>query len=365
MKISLRARGTLWRSIGFVLGFFAVPFLAAAAPKQHDKPIGGVREQVRRAARELANHPKREEYTASPYQPSLIVARIKALESQGAWDSLCAELTGLPDGELELFEDEIRYPEHARRMGCAQALLARIDAHWTAAKARLDEVHPAVGDQDPIPSLPSRAIPVDFAKDNIFTDGGLRPGQIVITFDDGPHPTRTPRILRILATAGIKANFFQIGRNAATHSAVARQVFDAGHPVGSHTFSHPNLAALAEPHAEIEIESGDSAVALALGKKPGELAFFRFPYGAKSPAEQKFVRDRGDTTFFWNMDSLDWRLRDPHKLFQNILAELDRAKGGILLMHDIQEQTVIVLPHLLRELKERGFETAHFVPAGR
>ena len=97
--------------------------------------------------------------------------------------------------------------------------------------------------------------------------------------------------------------------------------------------------------------------------RSAELPFFRFPYGAKTPAEQGFVEHRGNTTFFWNMDSQDWRIRDPHKLFLNVLAELDRAKHGIILFHDIHEQTVIVLPHVLAELRARGMTPVVFVAA--
>jgi peptidoglycan/xylan/chitin deacetylase (PgdA/CDA1 family) len=123
------------------------------------------------------------------------------------------------------------------------------------------------------------------------------------------------------------------------------------------------MARLDERHAEVEMESGDASVSLALGLKPGEVPFFRFPYGAKTPLEQGFVQRRGNTTFGWNMDSQDWRIRDPHKLFLNVLAELDRAQHGIILFHDIHEQTVIVLPHVLAELRARGMRAVVFVPA--
>ena len=184
---------------------------------------------------------------------------------------------------------------------------------------------------------------VDTIKGPILHDGDLPPGEIALTFDDGPHATRTPRVLQILATARIKATFFQIGRNAAAHPDVARLVLAGGHTVGSHTFSHPNMSRLAEPHAEVEMESGDASVSAALGLRPGELPFFRFPYGANTKPEQTFVQRHGNTTVFWNMDSQDWKIRDPHKLFLNVLAELDRAQQGIILFHDIHEQTVIVL----------------------
>src|SRR5258708_156781 len=348
--------------VGALIFLFELVVMAACTP--HSRPVGGTREQVRRAADELAIHTRRVDYSACPYQPRLIVARIRALESQHAWNTLCGELAQLPDAELELFEDEIRKPEHAQRMGCAGDLLARIDAHGRADAGRLDQARAGpAGEEAAVPLLPSKAIRVGTGRDEVLVDGGLGLRQIAITFDDGPHPTRTPRILSILAAAGIKANFFQIGRNAAAYPAVARLVMDAKHPVGSHTYSHPDLVSLSEAHAELEIETGDSAVASAVGLKPGKLPFFRFPYGSKSARELRFVRSRGDTTLFWNMDSLDWRLRDPHNLFLNLLAELDRAQRGILLLHDIQEQTVIVVPHFLRELKERGYETVYFVPA--
>jgi peptidoglycan/xylan/chitin deacetylase (PgdA/CDA1 family) len=75
------------------------------------------------------------------------------------------------------------------------------------------------------------------------------------------------------------------------------------------------------------------------------------------------VRKQGKTTFFWNMDSLDWQIRDPHKLFLNVLQQLDRHDRGIILFHDIHEQTVIVLPHVLQELAARHLKTVVFVPA--
>ena len=134
--------------------------------------------------------------------------------------------------------------------------------------------------------------------------------------------------------------------------------------MGSHTFTHADLPKVTEPHAETEIETGEAAVTLALGLPPGHLPFFRFPYGAKTPAELAFVTRRGNSTFFWNMDSEDWRTRDPHKLFLHVLDQIDRAGRGIILFHDIHEQTVIVLPHVLSELAARHVKTVVFVPTG-
>jgi peptidoglycan/xylan/chitin deacetylase (PgdA/CDA1 family) len=341
-----------------------VLMLLAAAPAPAARPrseVGTVRHQVRRAKKELETHADQRDYRASPYHPTEIVERIHAMESDAAWGELCAELALLPDEELELFEDEIRKPEHTRHMTCAPALLRRIDAYWRAAAQRLGQAHPLVA---PGGKLGVRVVEVDVSTDHVFTGVDLPAGQIAMTFDDGPHPTRTPRVLQILAAAGVKATFFEIGRNAAAHPEVSRQVVAAGHSVGSHTFSHADLPDVTEPHAETEIESGEASVSLALGLPPGHLPFFRFPYGAKTPAELAFVNHRGNTTFFWNMDSEDWRTRDPHKLFVHVLEEIDRAGHGIILFHDIHEQTVIVLPHVLAELAARHIQPVVFVAKG-
>lgn len=338
----------------------AATVVAAPAPRPEAR-LGTIAQQVRRAKRELQGQRGLGEYHASPYHPTAIVERIHALESAAGWAELCSAFEGLPDDELELFEDEIRKPEHQARLACAAVLLHRIDGYWRAAAGRLDQAHPL---STAPAKLESVSIPVDVSQDGVFVDGLLAKGQIAITFDDGPHPTRTARVLAILAAAGVRAAFFEIGRNAAAHPEIAREVAAAGHVVGSHTFSHPDLGKLSERHAESEIEAGEASVSLALGRPPAQVPFFRFPYGAKTTTEQTFVQRRGNSTFFWNMDSQDWKIRDPHQLFLNVLAQLDRAQRGIILFHDIHEQTVIVLPHLLDELRVRGFKTVVFVPSG-
>jgi peptidoglycan/xylan/chitin deacetylase (PgdA/CDA1 family) len=341
-----------------MLARLVMTVLFAAAPPP--AALGTLHHQVRRAKHELDTQKDFGAYRASPYHPTEIVERIHAMESDAAWGELCAELAQLPDDELELFEDEIRKPEHARRMSCAAALLRRTDAYWKAAEKQLGQAHPLAA---PI-KLESVPVPIDVSREHVLNGVDLPAGEVALTFDDGPHATRTPRNLAILAAAGVKATFFEIGRNAAAHPEISRQVAAAGHPVGSHTFTHANLPTIPEAHAETEVESGEAAVTLALGLPPGHLPYFRFPYGAKTPAEQAFVSGRGNTTFFWNMDSEDWRIRDPHKLFVNVLAQIDHAGHGIILFHDIHEQTVIVLPHVLAELAARHVRTVVYVPTG-
>src|SRR5215471_7659156 len=145
--------------------------LPAAAPT---RPLGTIRQQVRRAKAELDAHPTLDTYHQSPYQPTEIVERIHALADDHAWAELCSELAQLPDDELELFEDEIRKPEHGRRLPCSPALLARIEAYWKAAERRLTAAHP-LGVPTALPSAP---VLVDTSQDLVFHDGKLAPGQI-------------------------------------------------------------------------------------------------------------------------------------------------------------------------------------------
>ena len=327
----------------------------APSPAEGTEPLAV---KLRKARPALQAAPDHETYRASPYHPSEVIERIHSLGQARAWNELCQELSSLPDEDLELFEDEIQRPEHARAMPCARTLSWRVDAYWRAAKIRFAATHPS----PKLERLDTLEMPVDVARHDVITGSHLPDGTVALTFDDGPNPTRTPAVLTILAAAGVRATFFEIGRNAANYPEVSKQVSAAGHHVGSHTFSHPHLPSVTEAHAESEINAGAASVALAVGSPLDRLAFFRFPYGAKTPTEQSFVAREGRTTFFWNMDSEDWRLRDPHALFRKILAELDREHHGIILFHDIHEQTVIVLPSVLAELAARHVKVVFFTP---
>lgn len=330
---------------------------AKAVADDQNKPAS-LHDDVRATAPALRASATLADYQTSRVSPAEIVERIHVLESRAAWIGLCTELSQLADSELELFEDEIRKSAHARYLPCHDKLVKRLTAHWSTATQRLASAHPFPVQVSP---MTSEIRVMDATKEQVITDGHLSMGEIALTFDDGPHPTRTPRILQILANAGIKANFFEIGRNAVAHPEIAKMVVTAGHIVGSHTWSHPDLKNMEARHAETEIDSGEASVALALGNTT-PLSFFRFPYGSNTATEQRFVQHRGYTTFFWNMDSQDWKIRDPHKLFLNVLAQLDHAGRGIILFHDIHEQTVIVLPHVIAELRARNFKTVLFIP---
>jgi peptidoglycan/xylan/chitin deacetylase (PgdA/CDA1 family) len=211
----------------------------------------------------------------------------------------------------------------------------------------------------------SRIVEVDTSGGPIFgrTARGqdfLADGEIVLTFDDGPSRAHTRAVLKALADECTKATFFMVGRMAVADPAMVREVAAQGHTVGSHTWSHAKLSALSADKAEQEVELGLSAVAGAL---EGTAApFFRFPYLRPNAGAVEYLKTRDIASFTIDVDSRDFRSRDPEEVRKNVLTQLAGRHKGILLFHDIQPSTAHALPALLAELKKRGFKVVHMVP---
>ena len=192
----------------------------------------------------------------------------------------------------------------------------------------------------------------------------LREKEVVLTFDDGPWPENTPAVLRALADQCLKATFFEIGEHAIWHPEITKEVIAAGHTVGSHTWSHKDLAknpyARDLERAKEEIEMGASAVHLAAG---GPIApFFRFPDLQHPPQMLSYLAERGIATFSTDIDSFDFKLHKPDAVVKSIMTKLEKRGKGIILMHDFQRSTAEAMPELLRLLKAGGYKVVHMVP---
>ena len=194
----------------------------------------------------------------------------------------------------------------------------------------------------------------------------LARNEVVLTFDDGPWPGSTERVLDALKHECVKATFFLIGRNAAAHPALARRELAEGHTVASHTFSHPLLERMPAAAAESEIDRGIAAVDVALhGSVEAAPAtpFFRFPGFASSPALLDALARRGIVVFGADLWASDWNRVSPAQELKLVLGRLEQAGGGIVLLHDTKLQTAAMLPEFLRALKARGYRIVHVVPA--
>ena len=194
----------------------------------------------------------------------------------------------------------------------------------------------------------------------------LAPKEVVLTFDDGPWPGPTARVLDALKHECVRATFFLLGRNAAAAPALAKRELAEGHTIAHHSFSHPLLGHMSLAAAEAEIDRGIAAVDRAAygdsSAKP-RTPFFRFPGFASSPALLARMQARGIVVFGADLWASDWNPMSPAQELALTLARLDAAHGGIVLFHDTKAQTAAMLPAFLRALHARGFHVVHVVPA--
>ncbi len=206
----------------------------------------------------------------------------------------------------------------------------------------------------------SRTVEIDtsdgpgFGFENFKQHDFLQPGEVVLTFDDGPWPHNTPAVLAALAANCTKAVFFPIGEHSMWSPEILRQVAAAGHTIGSHTWSHKDLAKLSPQDGKDEIEKGISAVHWALGGSAAP--FFRFPALSHAPAMVTYLGQRNIAIFSADMDSLDYRIRKPDQVIASVLTKLKKNGKGIVLMHDFQRATAEAAPELLRQLKAGGYK---------
>jgi len=193
----------------------------------------------------------------------------------------------------------------------------------------------------------------------------LGPKEVVLTFDDGPAPPMTLRVLEILQSECVKATFFLIGRNARAFSAIVQQIANDGHTVANHTQNHP-FATMSPGRGIQEIENGYRSITAALessGRKPAP--FFRFPGLKTTPALESYLRGRGISAMSTDFLADDWYRRiTPEGVLIKAISRLEaRGGSGMLLLHDVKPGTALILPQLLKELKERGYSIVHMVPA--
>ena len=182
----------------------------------------------------------------------------------------------------------------------------------------------------------------------------LRPGEVVLTFDDGPWPRNTPAVLAALAAQCTKALFFPIGKHSMWHPEILKQVAAAGHTIGSHTWSHADLSKKSLQEAKDEIEKGISAVNWALGAPPSP--FFRFPALRHPPEAVTYLGERNIGIFSTDFDSFDFKMRKPEQVVQSVMTKLKKFGKGIALMHDFQHATADATAELLKQLKAGGYK---------
>ena len=170
-----------------------------------------------------------------------------------------------------------------------------------------------------------------------------------LTFDDGPHQTRTPAQLDILADRDLKATFFVVGARARQQSSLLDRMVGEGHRIGNHSYSHARLTTLTRDAVRREIEMTDAVIAPYVG--PDKL--FRPPYGATDASIECEARDQGYRTVLWTLETEDWR-QPPINWSQRSLDQLNGPAPSVVLMHDTFRATLDQIQGFLAQLQSRA-----------
>ena len=192
----------------------------------------------------------------------------------------------------------------------------------------------------------------------------LNDHEVVLTFDDGPLPKHTRPILETLAAECVKATFFIVGRMATAYPEALREVYAAGHTIGTHTQNHPlGMNKMPTEKAEAEIAQGIASTSAALGNPDAVAPFVRIPGLRRSPVIESYLASKDLMAWSADFPADDWHHISSAKVVQTALSRLEAKGRGILLLHDIQQRTQDALPVILRELKARGYRIVHVVPS--
>jgi peptidoglycan/xylan/chitin deacetylase (PgdA/CDA1 family) len=175
---------------------------------------------------------------------------------------------------------------------------------------------------------------------------------LAMTFDDGPHPSLTPRLLDLLKERNIKATFFVVGSNAKAYPQIIRRIIAEGHEIGNHTYTHCSLPSRSDDQIRKELNDSKNAISAATDYSP---QLVRPPYGAiNARIKQLMYSEFGYSTIMWSVDPQDWR-RPGSAVVTSRLVNGARP-GAIMLAHDIHPGTITAMPSMFDQLLAKGYQ---------
>lgn len=208
-----------------------------------------------------------------------------------------------------------------------------------------------------VPSAPAPPRGRAARSEAVITRGPAWTGAIALTFDDGPHPTLTPRLLEILKAEGVPATFFLLGDRVRLYPEVAARIAAQGFEIGNHSFTHADATMQTDDEIRAEVERTQTLIHEATGRRP---TLYRPPYGKHNDALFAVLHEESMTVVNWSVDPRDWQRGETSESIR------DRILGGahpgaIVLLHDIHKRSVDAVPEIIAGLRAQGFT---FVTAG-
>jgi peptidoglycan/xylan/chitin deacetylase (PgdA/CDA1 family) len=179
-----------------------------------------------------------------------------------------------------------------------------------------------------------------------------RPRQVRLTFDDGPNPATTPRLLDQLKKFGIKATFFVVGQNIANEQgfAIIKRIAEEGHQIGNHSYSHPDLTELNSAEIEQEIKHTEKHI----GTLDNGIKLFRPPYGFHNAVVDQAIKALEYKLVLWNVNSLDWRKHYQNRRWvSHVSKQIEaRQQDCTVLAHDVHPSTILHFPELVAAIRK-------------
>lgn len=305
-----------------------------------------------------------QEWHRTGYLPSDVIHSVREMAriekrtevKPRAAKKFCRAIQELSDADLTLFHVAIE--DSGSLLPCREALLGRISTFWEAKKATVAKV-----DLDSISQNTRESeVRVDTGVGQAVGESDIPAGHWVLSFSDGPHPSRTDRILLTLAAGNWPSNFFFTGERTQRLAGIVRSAADLGHVIGSQGYRPESLMHMTLKEASRSIGRGIQQVGSQVGVQPH---LFRFPFGLATPSLHDFVAEHGMRTMDWTLDSLDWKIRDPNELREHLVGEMLKRDRGVVILHDTLEQTALALPGILADLRKHGIQPAVVVPNTR
>ncbi|MCB0349710.1 MAG: polysaccharide deacetylase family protein [Bdellovibrionales bacterium] len=294
------------------------------------------------------------------YQAEITEVKAALMSAQVSENDRCQALNSLSDEELINFYDDVTSNTLQKLSKCRSVLKAKLDEYIDLKIDKLRRSYLQIAerkltqcsDRKSATFGPEVDYFVDPEKSEILYGDFLPKCGLAFTFDDGPHKTLTRKLLTSLDNENLLVNFFVVGDRVRASPDILKEQYAQGHLIGNHTQSHEDLRKLSFKNATAEIENGFNIITKTIGDY---IPFFFFFYGAHTKDLQAYLNHFNRFEFYWNIDTLDWKIKDPEELYIRALEKIERTQHGIILMHDIQPQTIATAPFLFEALRMAGY----------